>query len=109
MNKVYFKQEYPGCWWLKELTDIFYFKTINLSTNQEDELIFSWTRNCDLSNYEDNPVRRYDIEIDSEKYYFLIYSKNEIWMVKPENVFEIEKLSREKNILLVGNLFEIVE
>lgn len=109
MDKVYSKHEIQGCWWLKELTDIFYFKALNLITNQEEYYIFSWTRNCDLSKIPDNPVRRYDVEIDLVKYYFLVFPVGDEWIVKPENSYEIEKISQEKNILFIGDTLNVVE
>ena len=49
MDKVYFNKDYYGCWWLKELTDIYSFKAVNFQTNEEVETILTWTRNVDLS------------------------------------------------------------
>lgn len=107
MDKVYFRQDLPGCWWIKDLTDIFYFKTLNLLTNQEQDLILSWTRNCDLSELPGGPLRRYDVEIDSVKYFFLVFPKDDGWIVRPENIFDIEQLGKDKNLLFKGDSFDV--
>jgi len=101
MDKVYFRKDYPGCWWLVQLTDIFYFKAIDLE-NKEYQFIFSWTRNCDLTGLPNNPVRRYDIELEGKKYYFLIYPEKDGWLVKSENIIEFDKLSSDNNLLFTG-------
>ena len=109
MDKVYFREDYPGCWWLTQLTDIFYFKAVNLSTNTDEHYIFSWTRNCDLSDYPNNPVRRYDIELDGKKYYFLVYTDKDGWLVKSENSIELEKLCNQKNLIFTGTNINVVQ
>ena len=38
MDKVYFNKDYYGCWWLKELTDIYSFKAVKFETNEEVEI-----------------------------------------------------------------------
>ncbi len=103
MDKVYFREDYPGCWWLLQLTDIFYFKTLNLTNNTTEYYIFSWSRNFDLKDYPNNPVRKYDVEIDNKKYYFLVYPEKDGWVVKSEEIMELDKLSRDKNLIFVGS------
>jgi hypothetical protein len=107
--KVYSKKEIDGCWWVSELTDIFYFKGKDLTTGIEEDFIFSWSRGCDLSEYEGEPVRKYDIEIDGDKYYFLVYTTSDGYLIKPENSNVLESLSTEKNILLTGSEIEVVQ
>lgn len=108
MDKVYSKKEFSGCWWLKQLTDIFYFKAVNITDNTSENYILSWTRNCDLSEFSDNPVRRYDIEIDNVRYYFLVYTYKDEWILKPEDLYKFEKICQEKNLIFTGVDFDIV-
>ena len=103
MNKVYFNKDYYGCWWLKELEEIFYIKAIHFQTNEEFNFIFSWTRNVDLSEYQPEPVRKYDVEIEGERFYFLISPENGGYLVESEDKIKLEKLLNDKNILFVGH------
>jgi len=91
MDKVYFNKDYYGCWWLKELTDIYSFKAVNFQTNEEVETILTWTRNVDLSEYDGKIVRMYDVEIEGEKFYFLT---------------SLEKLLNDKNLFFTGETLE---
>ena len=102
MDKVYFNKDYYGCWWLKELTDIYSFKAVNFQTNEEVETILTWTRNVDLSEY-DGIVRMYDVEIDDEKYYFLVSLEKGGYLLESKDKFSLEKLLNDKNIFFVGD------
>ena len=89
-----------GFWWVNELADIFYFKSINQETGEESLEILSWTRMVDLSIYPKNPVRMYDIESNSKKCYFLLYQVVDRYKIEVENIYELDELCREKNIIL---------
>jgi hypothetical protein len=105
MDKVYFNKDYYGCWWLKELTDIYSFKAVNFQTNEEVETILTWTRNVDLSEY-DGIVRMYDVEIDDEKYYFLVSLEKGGYLLESKDKFSLEKLLNDKNIFFTGETLE---
>ena len=105
MNKVYFNKDYYGCWWLKELIDIYSFKAVNFQTNEEVETILTWTRNVDLSEY-DGIVRMYDVEIDDEKYYFLVSLEKGGYLLESKDKFSLEKLLNDKNIFFTGETLE---
>ena len=101
MEGIYKEDE---CWWVDELADIYYFKTVNQSTGEESSEILSWTRMVDLSIYPKNPVRMYDIESNEKKYYFLIYQIGERYKLEVENTYELDELLREKNITLTAEI-----
>jgi hypothetical protein len=103
MNKVYFNKDYYGNWWIKELEDFFYIKATHFQTNEEFNLIFSWTRNVDLSEYQPEPVRKYDVEIEDEKFFFLVYPEKDGYIVESEDKMKLEKLLNDKNIIFVGH------
>jgi hypothetical protein len=105
MDKVYFNKDYYGCWWLKELTDIYSFKAVNFQTNEEVETILTWSRNVDLSEY-DGIVRMYDVEIDDEKYYFLVSLEKGGYLLESKDKFSLEKLLNDKNIFFTGETLE---
>ena len=106
MDKVYFNKDYYGCWWLKELTDIYSFKSVNFETKEEVETILTWTRNIDLSEYDDSIVRMYDVEIDGEKYYFLASSEKGGYLLESKDRLILEKLLNDKNIFFTGEALE---
>jgi hypothetical protein len=106
MDKVYFNKDYYGCWWLKELTDIYSFKAVKFETNEEVETILTWTRNIDLSEYDNTVVRMYDVEIDGEKFYFLASLEKGGYLLEPKDRFSLEKLLNEKNIFFTGEKLE---
>lgn len=106
MDKVYFNKDYYGCWWLKELTDIYAFKAVNFQTNEEIETILTWTRNVDLSEYDKDIIRIYDVEIDNEKYYFLVSPENGGYLLESKDKFILEKLLNDKNIFFTGEALE---
>lgn len=106
MDKVYFNKDYYGCWWLKELTDIYSFKSVNFQTNEEVETILTWTRNVDLSEYDDSIVRMYDVEIDGEKFYFLASPEKGGYLLEAKDRLILEKLLNDKNIFFTGESLE---
>jgi len=106
MDKVYFNKDYYGCWWLKELTDIYSFKAVNFQTNEEVETILTWTRNVDLSEYNDKVVRMYDVEIEGEKFYFLASPEKEGYLLEPKDRYSLEKLLNDKNLFFTGETLE---
>ena len=98
MIRIYKENE---CWWVDELSDIYYFKTLNQETGEESTEVLSWTRMVDLSIYPKEPVRMYDIENDSKKYYFLLYRVGDRYKLEVENTYELDEFLREKNIQLI--------
>ncbi len=106
MDKVYFNKDYYGCWWLKELTDIYNFKAVNFQTNEEVETILTWTRNVDLSEYNDKVVRMYDVEIDGEKFYFLASLEEGGYLLESKDKLILEKLLNDKNLFFTGEALE---
>lgn len=106
MEKVYFNKEHFGCWWLKELTDIYHFKTVTFDTNEEKYLFLTWTRNIDLSEYSDEVVRVYDVEIESEKFYFTVTLQNNGFILEAKDKYALERLINHKNIVFVGDTLE---
>jgi hypothetical protein len=106
MDKVYFNKDYYGCWWLKELTDIYSFKALNFQTNEEVETILTWTRNVDLSEYDGKIVRMYDVEIEGEKFYFLTSLEKEGYLLESKDKFSLEKLLNDKNLFFTGETLE---
>ena len=106
MDKVYFNKDYYGCWWLKELTDIYSFKAVDFQTNKEVETILTWTRNVDLSEYDNDVVRMYDVEIEGEKFYFLASTENGGYLLEAKDKFSLEKLLNDKNLFFTGETLE---
>ncbi len=107
MNKVYFNKDYYGAWWLKELEDYYSFECIDITTNEKSNQILSWTRNIDVSIYEDESiVRMYDIEIEKEKYYFFAIPEKNSFILKPKDPYQLEKLVNNKNLILVGTTLD---
>jgi hypothetical protein len=103
MHKVYFNEKYPKCWCLKELTDIYHFKTTHFDTNQSEYLFLTWTRNIDVSEYDQSVVRVYDVEIEGEKYYFLVTQVDDGFLLESKDKYHLEKLLNLKNISFVGD------
>lgn len=103
-HKVYFGKDHY-VWWVDETTDYYYFKAINIMTNEETEYILSWTRSLDLEE-EDGVIRIYDVEIgvgeDTKKYYFNFYYEQGKYKVCAKDPMELDKLLRETNISFVG-------
>jgi hypothetical protein len=108
MDKVYFNKDYYGCWWLKELTDIYSFKAVNFQTNEEVETILTWTRNVDLSEYKDT-IRMYDVEIDDEKFYFIVSPEKGGYLLESKDKMVLEKLLNNKNLSFVGEILESID
>jgi hypothetical protein len=106
MDKVYFNKDYYGCWWLKELTDIYSFKAVDFQTNKEVETILTWTRNVDLSEYDNDVVRMYDVEIEGQKFYFLASTENKGYLLEAKDKFSLEKLLNDKNLFFTGETLE---
>jgi hypothetical protein len=106
MNKVYFNKDWHGCWWLKELTDIYIFKAVNFKTNEEVETILTWTRNIDLSEYNNNVVRVYDVEIDNEKFFFLVSPEKGGYLLESKDKLVLDKLLNDKNIFFTGEILK---
>lgn len=106
MDKVYFNKNYYGCWWLKQLTDIYSFKAVNFQTNEEVDTILTWTRNVDLSEYDDKVVRMYDVEIEGEKFYFLASLEKEGYLLETKDRYSLEKLLNDKNLFFTGETLE---
>lgn len=102
-QKVYFDKEHYGVWWVDETTDYYYFKAINVKTNEEKEYILSWSRNAEIN---DNAVRVYDVEIgigeEAKKYYFNFYYEGDKYRIVERSPMELEKLLQEKGICFVG-------
>lgn len=105
-HKVYFDKEHYGVWWVDETVDYYYFKAINIMTNEEKEYILSWTRSIDIKE-DKNVVRIYDVEIgigeDAKKYYFNFYYESNRYRVVARDPMELEKLLRETDITFVGD------
>lgn len=106
MDKVYFKKEYYGNWWIEnELTDLYSFNIVDFETKEESTLIMSWTRGVDLDDYPD-VIRMYDVEIDDDKYYFLVYQEKGGFLLKSKDTILLDKLLNDKNILFTGEKLE---
>jgi hypothetical protein len=105
MHKVYSDKENYGVWWVDDTTDYYYFKAINIMTNEEKNYILSWTRSIDIKE-EENVVRIYDVEIEIngelKKYYFNFYYDKGRYRVVAKDPLELEKLLRETDITFVG-------
>jgi hypothetical protein len=101
MNKVYFDKE-KNQWFVNEPEDMYTFKSVNISTNEEINQILSWTRGFDMSNYP-NHIRVYDVEIDTIKYFFLMKKENNYYTIESENPMMLEKLINLENIFFVGD------
>ena len=54
-------------------------------------LIMSWTRGVDLDDYPD-AIRMYDVEIDDDKYYFLVYQEKGGFLLKSKDTILLDKL-----------------
>lgn len=102
-HKVHFDKEHYGVWWVDETTDYYYFKAINIMTNEEKEYILSWSRNVEIT---DSAIRVYDVEFgigeDAKKYYFNFYYEGDKYRVVARDPMELEKLLQETNICFVG-------
>jgi len=106
MDKVYFKKEYYGNWWIEnELTDLYSFNIVDFETKEESTLIMSWTRGVDLDDYPD-AIRMYDVEIDDDKYYFLVYQEKGGFLLTSKDTILLDKLLNDKNILFTGEKLE---
>jgi hypothetical protein len=103
MAKVYFEEEKFGVWVVDDLEDYYEFKAVEFQTNEESNLILSWSRNYDTSNMDGNVDRIYDVEIDEEKYYFLFISNGKGWNIISEDPIKLEKLLKDKNIFFTGD------
>jgi hypothetical protein len=99
MNKIYSDD---GCLWVDDLHDIYYIKCVDKESNQETYEILTWTRMVDLSEVSKKPVRKYDIEFNDKKYYFLLFEDGDRYRLEIENSFEIDELCREKNIIITA-------
>lgn len=105
MNKVYFDKEKYGQWVVEDLEDFYMFKAIDFQTNQESEHILSWTRNYSLDELDPNIVRVYDVEIDTNKYYFIVKSNTDgTWDVFSKDPMSLEKLLKDKNLFFTGEV-----
>ena len=100
MEKVYFDKEFYGSWTVKNLSDMYSFKYINIKTNEEKQAILIWKRNEEHGENE----RVCAVEVDGIEYYFIEkyssdFSKFFIYSKEP---WELEKLMKEKDIVFVG-------
>ncbi len=100
MNRVFFNKE-KKYWFVDELSDYYFFKSINHKTNQESDYVLSWSRNKELP---ENIDRIYDVEIDGDKYYFLFEYVNEEWIVYSQDSMRLEMLLRDKDLFFVGDV-----
>jgi hypothetical protein len=110
MAKVYYDKE-KNNWFIDSLEDYYMFKAINSETNEESEMILSWSRNIEITEEEQNIgiVRIYDVEIDSIKYYFTFkIEKESIYNVSQREIYSLENLLRDKNLFFTGEV-KIVE
>lgn len=98
MEKVYSDGK---CLWVSDLQDIYYIKCLDKNEQKEYYEIVTWTRMVDLSDLPDKSVRKYDIEFNDKKYFFLLYSESDRFILKSENSYEITELCSEKNIELI--------
>lgn len=48
----------------------------------------------------------YDVEIDGEKYYFLVSPEKRGYLLESKDRFSLEKLLNDKNIFFVGETLE---
>ena len=103
MEKVYFDKEKYGKWIVNELEDFYHFKAVDFQTNQEYYYILSWTRNYPLDDLDQDVVRVYDVEIDEEKYYFIIKPDRNCWDVIAKDKMKLEKLLNDKNLFFTGD------
>lgn len=93
-----------GTWYVEELSEIYYFKSISTTDNTEHQLLLTWTRMIDLSVYKNDPVRMYDIEHDGKKYFFLLFQYGDRYKLEPVNTYEIDQLCEIKNVKLIGEI-----
>jgi len=101
MNKVYCNKE-ENFWFVNEPEDFYTFKSVNIETNEEVSQILSWTRNQDLEDYP-NHIRMYDVEIEDEKYFFLMRKEKNFYIIEAERPLELENLINKHNIFFVGD------
>jgi hypothetical protein len=106
MDKVYFNKDFYGSWWLKSIEYFYSFDCVDITTNEISNHILSWTRNIDVSVYDEEVVRVYDIEVNKEKYYFLAISKDDAFILKAKNPLELERLVNNNNLILVGTTLD---
>lgn len=103
--KVYSDKENYGVWFVDEMVDYYFFKSIDIITNEEKEYILSWSRSVEIEE-EKNVVRVYDVEIEIDgvlkKYYFNFYYEDNRYKVVAKDPLELEKLLRETNITFIG-------
>lgn len=100
MEKVYFDKEFYGSWTVKNLSDMYTFKYIDIKTNEEKSALMIWKRNVEHAENERVCV----VELDGEEFYFIEkynpdFSKFFIYSRDP---WELERLMKEKNIVFVG-------
>ena len=105
MTKVYFKKSI-NVWWVEDLFDYYTFKSVNFKTNEEVDHILSWTRNQNLEEFGEDIVRIYDVEIESEKYFFLFEKIDNGYIIKPKDNLILEKLLNDKDIFFTGDTLD---
>ena len=97
-KKVYFDKEQQG-WFVDELEDIYFFKSMNLETNLTENQILSWSRNKDVPN---GYIRVYDVEIDGFKYYFLFKYLGDRYQIVANDSMELENLLNKRSLFFTG-------
>lgn len=98
--KVYYDEE-KKFWWVEDTDHIYEFKSKKIDTGEIQHLMLTWTRNVDLTLYQ-NCIRMYDIEIEGNKFYFLMKPENNIFVIEPVDYDQLARLS-QINIMLLGS------
>jgi predicted glycosyl hydrolase (DUF1957 family) len=97
-KKVYFDKEHQS-WFVDELEDIYFFKSVNFETNLTENQILSWSRSKDVPN---GYVRVYDVEIDGFKYYFSFKYLDDRYKIVANDSMELENLLNKKSLFFAG-------
>jgi hypothetical protein len=97
---VYYDRE-KNYWWVEDTDYIYKFKSKKIDTGEAEFLILTWTRCVDMTPYPDF-VRMYDIELEGEKFYFIMKPQSALHIIEPVDNDQLARLS-QKNIMLLGS------
>lgn len=102
MRKVYFDTEKKR-WTLEDLEDLYSFKYINISTNEEHFAILSWHKTVDRDSINiSDDERLYGAEIMGQEYLFAESYSDGRFFLDPIDSYSLEKLCRDHDFAFVG-------
>ena len=107
MKKVYFDTKEKR-WTLEDLEDLYSFKYIDISTNEEKTAILSWIK---VSDHESRGLaedqRLYGADIMGEEYLFVESYSDGRFFLDAKDSYHLERLVRDHNFVFVGETLNI--